>query len=139
MAGLGKPEEIRRIILTASGGPFRGKKASQLKKVKPRHALKHPTWKMGAKITIDSATMMNKGLEVIEAHWLFNVDYDRIDVTVHPQSVIHSMVETVDASILAQLGPTDMRLPIQYAFTYPGRVDGGLRYIDFSAQRGPDL
>jgi len=124
------PGEITRLILTASGGPFRGHTAAQLKKVGPEDALRHPTWRMGRKITIDSATLMNKGLEVIEARWLFDVDADRIDVVIHPQSVVHSMVEFVDGSIIAQLGVTDMRLPIQYAFSYPERWAGGLPHLD---------
>jgi 1-deoxy-D-xylulose-5-phosphate reductoisomerase len=114
-------EDVRRLILTASGGPFRGASDARLAAVTPEDALRHPTWRMGPKITIDSATLMNKGLEVIEAHWLFGMDADRIDVVVHPQSVVHSMVEFTDGSILAQLGVTDMRLPIQYAFAYPER------------------
>jgi 1-deoxy-D-xylulose-5-phosphate reductoisomerase len=115
------PSEVRRLILTASGGPFRTVPASELDTVGPEQALRHPTWRMGRKITIDSATLMNKGLEVIEAHWLFGVSAEQIDVVVHPQSVVHSMVEFVDGSILAQLGVTDMRLPIQYACSYPER------------------
>jgi len=111
--------EISRLILTASGGPFRSHSAAELKKVGPEDALRHPTWRMGRKITIDSATLMNKGLEVIEARWLFGVGPRQIDVVIHPQSVVHSMVELRDGSIIAQLGPTDMRLPIQYAFSYP--------------------
>jgi 1-deoxy-D-xylulose-5-phosphate reductoisomerase len=113
--------EIRRLILTASGGPFRGRPASELAHVSAADALKHPTWRMGRKITIDSATLMNKGLEVIEAHWLFGVPSAQIDVLVHPQSVVHSLVELTDGSMIAQLGVTDMRLPIQYAFSYPDR------------------
>jgi 1-deoxy-D-xylulose-5-phosphate reductoisomerase len=110
----GRPAtEIRRLILTASGGPFRGLPAARLREVSPGDALKHPTWRMGPKITIDSATLMNKGLEVIEAHWLFGVGPQQIEVVVHPQSIVHSMVELVDGSIIAQLGVTDMRLPIQ--------------------------
>lgn len=112
---------LEKIILTASGGPFRGWSQEQLLAVTPESALKHPNWAMGAKITIDSATMMNKGLEVIEAHHLFNMGYDEIEVLIHPQSVIHSMVQYVDGSILAQLGRPDMRLPIQYALSYPTR------------------
>src|SRR6185295_9422510 len=115
------PSEVRRLILTASGGPFRGRSSSELLTVTADDALKHPTWRMGRKITIDSATLMNKGLEVIEAHWLFGVGSSRIDVVIHPQSVVHSLVELADGSIIAQLGVTDMRLPIQYAFSYPGR------------------
>jgi 1-deoxy-D-xylulose-5-phosphate reductoisomerase len=113
---------VRRLILTASGGPFRGWSAEQLAAVTREDALKHPNWDMGAKITIDSATLMNKGLELIEAHWLFACPYDQIDVIVHPQSIVHSCVEYVDGSILAQLGSHDMRLPIQYALTYPERA-----------------
>jgi 1-deoxy-D-xylulose-5-phosphate reductoisomerase len=124
--------EVRRLILTASGGPFRGHSPKQLKTVAPTDALKHPTWLMGRKITIDSATLMNKGLEVIEARWLFGVPADRIDVVVHPQSVVHSMVEMVDGSILAQLGVTDMRLPIQYAFSYPERWASPLPPLDLA-------
>ncbi len=119
-----RPEEIRRIVLTASGGPFRGRSRAELAAVTPADALKHPTWRMGRKITIDSATLMNKGLEVIEARWLFDVGADRIDVVVHPQSVVHSLVELTDGSMIAQLGVTDMRLPIQYAFSYPDRWPG---------------
>jgi 1-deoxy-D-xylulose-5-phosphate reductoisomerase len=113
--------DISKIILTASGGPFRGKTREELKKVNPGDALKHPNWVMGSKITIDSATLMNKGLEVIEAKWLFDIELDRIQVLVHPQSVIHSMVEYKDGSIIAQMGSPDMRIPIQFALTYPGR------------------
>jgi 1-deoxy-D-xylulose-5-phosphate reductoisomerase len=126
------PAEIRRLILTASGGPFRGRPASELAAVSPADALKHPTWRMGRKITIDSATLMNKGLEVIEAHWLFGVGGDRIEVLIHPQSVVHSMVELTDGSIIAQLGVTDMRLPIQYAFSYPDRWAGPLPALDLA-------
>jgi 1-deoxy-D-xylulose-5-phosphate reductoisomerase len=118
--------EIRRLILTASGGPFRDLPRERLNDVSPDAALSHPTWRMGRKITIDSATLMNKGLEVIEAHWLFGVPASAIDVVVHPQSIVHSLVELRDGSILAQLGVTDMRLPIQYAFSWPERWDGGL-------------
>jgi 1-deoxy-D-xylulose-5-phosphate reductoisomerase len=113
--------ELKRLVLTASGGPFRGRTAAELSNVTAADALRHPTWRMGRKITVDSATLMNKGLEVIEAHWLFGVRADQIDVVIHPQSIVHSMVELVDASIIAQLGITDMRLPIQYAFSYPAR------------------
>jgi 1-deoxy-D-xylulose-5-phosphate reductoisomerase len=124
--------EIRRLILTASGGPFRGLPASRLADVSPDDALRHPTWRMGPKITIDSATLMNKGLEVIEAHWLFGVGPGDIDVVVHPQSIVHSMVELVDGSIIAQLGVTDMRLPIQYAFSYPERWPAPLPPLDLT-------
>jgi 1-deoxy-D-xylulose-5-phosphate reductoisomerase len=121
----GRPRsEVRRLVLTASGGPFRGRPASELAAVSPDDALKHPTWRMGRKITIDSATLMNKGLEVIEAHWLFGMQAHEIDVVIHPQSVVHSMVELTDGSLIAQLGVTDMRLPIQYAFSYPDRWPG---------------
>jgi 1-deoxy-D-xylulose-5-phosphate reductoisomerase len=126
------PSEIRKLILTASGGPFRDLTASQLQRVTPAEALRHPTWQMGRKITIDSATLMNKGLEVIEAHWLFGVDADQIEVVIHPQSIMHSMVELVDGSVIAQLGVTDMRLPIQYACSYPERWDGALPSLDLS-------
>ncbi len=114
---------IRRIILTASGGPFRGYTAEQLEKVTLEQALKHPNWSMGSKITIDSATMMNKGLEVIEARWLFDTELDRIQVVVHPQSVLHSAVEYEDGSVIGQMGNPDMRVPIAYAFSYPERLD----------------
>ncbi len=116
-----QPADVRRLILTASGGPFRLADDETLGRVTPEDALRHPTWRMGRKITIDSATLMNKGLEVIEARWLFGTPADQIDVVVHPQSIVHSMVEFRDGSILAQLGVTDMRLPIQYAFSYPER------------------
>jgi 1-deoxy-D-xylulose-5-phosphate reductoisomerase len=124
------PREVRRIVLTASGGPFRGRTAADLEQVTAVDALRHPTWKMGRKITIDSATLMNKGLEVIEAHWLFGLPGERIDVVIHPQSVVHSMVELVDGSVIAQLGITDMRLPIQYAFSYPERWPAPLPSLD---------
>ena len=116
-----KNKDINKIILTASGGPFRGKNLEDLKDVTIKEALKHPKWNMGQKISIDSASLMNKGLEVIEAHFLFDTDYDNIEVVVHPQSIIHSMVEYKDASIIAQMGTPDMRLPIQYALNYPER------------------
>jgi 1-deoxy-D-xylulose-5-phosphate reductoisomerase len=124
------PSEVKRLVLTASGGPFRGRSPSELARVTAADALRHPTWRMGRKITIDSATLMNKGLEVIEAHWLFGVRADQIDVVVHPQSVVHSMVELLDGSVIAQLGVTDMRLPIQYAFSYPDRWDSALPSLD---------
>jgi 1-deoxy-D-xylulose-5-phosphate reductoisomerase len=124
--------EVRRIVLTASGGPFRGRRLAELADVTAADALKHPTWRMGRKITIDSATLMNKGLEVIEAHWLFGLRPDQIDVVVHPQSVVHSMVELVDGSVIAQIGVTDMRLPIQYAFSYPDRWPAPLPSLDLA-------
>ena len=124
--------EIRRLILTASGGPFRDHSADALERVTPAAALQHPTWQMGRKITIDSATLMNKGLEVIEAHWLFGVSASQIDVMMHPQSVVHSMVELTDGSIIAQLGVTDMRLPIQYACSYPERWAAALPSLDLA-------
>jgi 1-deoxy-D-xylulose-5-phosphate reductoisomerase len=127
-----RPSEVKRLILTASGGPFRGMTAEAIAKVSAADALRHPTWRMGPKITIDSATLMNKGLEVIEARWLFDVSADRIDVLVHPQSIVHSMVELVDGSVIAQLGVTDMRLPIQYAFSYPDRWGGSLPSLDLA-------
>jgi 1-deoxy-D-xylulose-5-phosphate reductoisomerase len=117
-----RAQDVRRLILTASGGPFRAFSREQLEQVTPADALKHPNWTMGRKITIDSASMMNKGLEIIEARWLFDVEIDRIDVLVHPQSVIHSMVEFIDGSVMAQLGVPDMRIPIAYALSYPART-----------------
>jgi len=127
------PADVRRLILTASGGPFRDTPLQEIATVTPEEALRHPTWTMGPKITIDSATLMNKGLEVIEARWLFDVPPDRIQVLVHPQSIVHSMVELVDGSIIAQLGVTDMRLPIQYAFSYPARWDAPLPPLDLAS------
>jgi 1-deoxy-D-xylulose-5-phosphate reductoisomerase len=124
---------VEKLILTASGGPFRGKSRSELEGVTVEQALRHPNWDMGAKITIDSATLMNKGLEVIEARWLFGMQADDIDVVVHPQSIIHSMVQFEDGSIKAQLGLPDMRLPIQYAFSFPQRVPSGNQRFDFRA------
>lgn len=121
--------QVSRLILTASGGPFRGWSIQQLAAVTPESALNHPTWNMGAKITIDSATLMNKGLEMIEARWLFDCPLDRIDVVVHPQSLVHSLVEYVDGSTLAQLASHDMRVPIQYALTYPERIAGPARQL----------
>jgi len=125
-------QHLRRLILTASGGPFRGRTRASLGDVTPADALKHPTWQMGPKITIDSATLMNKGLEVIEAHWLFGVPASAIDVVVHPQSIVHSLVEFTDGSMLAQLGTTDMRLPIQYAFSYPERWATPVPHLDLA-------
>jgi len=129
----GGADEVFRLILTASGGPFRNLPADQLEHVTPQQALNHPTWDMGPKITIDSATLFNKGLEMIEARWLFGIGMDRIDVVIHPQSIIHSMVEFTDGSVLAQMSRTDMCFPIQYALTWPDRVKGGLRPLDFPA------
>jgi len=131
----GEPKEVKRLILTASGGPFRKTPLSHFSEITPKQALNHPNWKMGQRITIDSATLMNKGFEVIEARWLFGTDLDRIQVVIHPQSTIHSMVEFVDGSILAQLGPTDMRVPIQYALTYPERVPSNTCALDWSTLR----
>jgi 1-deoxy-D-xylulose-5-phosphate reductoisomerase len=136
----GEHREVKRLVLTASGGPFRKTPISKLSKVTPKQALAHPNWNMGRRITIDSATLMNKGFEVIEACWLFGVGLDKIKVVIHPQSTIHSMVEFVDGSILAQLGPTDMRMPIQYALTFPDRIASnsceldwaGLKKLDFT-------
>jgi len=124
-------EHVSRLILTASGGPFRKRKVSELASIKPAEALKHPNWDMGGKITIDSATLMNKGLEVIEAHWLFGVPFDKIEVIIHPQSLIHSMVEFVDGSIIGQMGVTDMKLPIQYALSHPQRWQSSGSKLDF--------
>jgi 1-deoxy-D-xylulose-5-phosphate reductoisomerase len=126
------PGSVGRVILTASGGPFLRAPREELERVRLSDALRHPNWKMGRKITIDSATMMNKGLEVIEAHWLFGVDYDRIDVVVHPQSIIHSLVEFVDGSVMAQMGLPDMRGPISYALFYPERTPGGFPAFELS-------
>ena len=126
----GKKDEVEKLILTASGGPFRGMSKEDIKKVTLQDALKHPNWNMGRKITIDSATLMNKGLEVIEAKWLFDVDVSDIDVVVHPQSIIHSMVEFVDGSVIAQLGEPDMRVPIQYALTYPSRAKNHIKKLN---------
>ena len=128
----GEPKDrISKILLTASGGPFRGKTRDELLHIKPEHALKHPNWAMGRKITIDSSTLVNKGLEVIEAKWLFDVDFSQIQVVVHPQSIIHSMVEYVDGGIMAQLGTPDMKLPIQYALFYPDRRPMEGKRLDF--------
>jgi 1-deoxy-D-xylulose-5-phosphate reductoisomerase len=129
----GSAEEVRRLILTASGGPFRGKQRADLTDVSHEQALAHPTWDMGPVITINSATLVNKGLELIEAHWLFDIDYDAIDVVVHPQSVIHSMVEFVDGSTIAQASPPDMHLPIALALAWPGRVDRAAAAVDWTA------
>jgi 1-deoxy-D-xylulose-5-phosphate reductoisomerase len=146
----GRHSEVKRLVLTASGGPFRKTPLAKMARATPEQALAHPNWRMGRRITIDSATLVNKGFEVIEAHWLFGMRQDQIDVVIHPQSTIHSMVEFLDGSILAQLGPTDMRMPIQYALTYPERAAsnhlaldwGKLRRLDFekvSPRRFPCL
>lgn len=133
----GKDGEVKKLIITASGGPFREWEKEALKDVKAKDALKHPNWAMGSKITIDSSTMVNKGLEVIEAHQLFGIPYENIEVLVHPQSIIHSMVEFCDNSIIAQLGIPDMKLPIQYAFTYPERIQNNvLEGLDFIKKAG---
>lgn len=128
----GERREVQRIVLTASGGPFRTCPIEQMRSATVADALKHPTWTMGAKVTIDSATMFNKALELIEAAWLFDATADQLGVVVHPQSVIHSMVEFVDGSVVAQLSPPDMRTPIQFALTYPDRIDGPARRMDWS-------
>ncbi len=128
----GRASEVRRIILTASGGPFRETRASELGSVTVDQALKHPTWNMGPKITIDSATLFNKGLEMIEAHWLFGVGMERVEVVIHPQSIVHSMVEFADGSTLAQMSYSNMCFPIQYAVTWPDRVPNSLPPLDFS-------
>ena len=127
----GQPAEVERLVLTASGGPFKHLTAAELQQVTVHEALEHPTWSMGPKITIDSATMMNKALEIVEARWLFGVDADRISVVIHPQSIVHSLVEFVDGSIVAQMSPPDMRLPIQYALNYPDRVPGVAKRLDW--------
>ncbi|HEU4710190.1 MAG TPA: 1-deoxy-D-xylulose-5-phosphate reductoisomerase [Pyrinomonadaceae bacterium] len=139
-----RADEVRRIVLTASGGPFRTKNKAEMKQASVAEAMRHPTWNMGAKITIDSATLMNKGLEVIEAHWLFGFGPDRIDILVHPESVVHSMIEMIDGSVIAQMGVTDMRHAIQYALTFPERHSCQLPPLDLTAISGlhfepPDL
>jgi len=125
-------KEVRKFILTASGGPFLNTPLSQLERVTPEEAIKHPRWKMGKKISVDSATMMNKGLEVIEARWLFDVGPKQIDIVIHPESIVHSLVEFIDGSILAQLGVTDMKIPIQYALTYPEIKKGSAGYLNLA-------
>ena len=135
----GEHREVTRLVLTASGGPFRKTQLKDLENVSVEQALAHPNWRMGNRITIDSATMMNKGFEVIEARWLFGMRPDQIDVVIHPQSTVHSMVEYVDGSILAQLGPTDMRMPIQYALTYPERVASNQVALDWSKLKRLDF
>lgn len=126
----GAEKEVKRLIVTASGGPFRGKKRSELENVTLAQCLKHPNWSMGPKVTLDSSTLANKGLEVMEAHWLFDMPYDKIDVVVHPQSIVHSLVEFCDGSVIAQLGEPDMRLPIQYALSWPNRFDYSFEQLD---------
>jgi 1-deoxy-D-xylulose-5-phosphate reductoisomerase len=130
----GRREDVKRIVLTASGGPFRQHTRAQLADVTVEQALDHPTWDMGPKITVDSATMMNKAFEIVEARWLFDLPPDQIDVVVHPQSIVHSMVEFQDGSVVAQVGPPDMKLPIQFALSYPERWDGPARRFDLSEQ-----
>ena len=126
-----KLASIEKLLLTCSGGPFRGKKRDELKDATVEQVLAHPTWNMGKKITVDSASLVNKGLEVIEAKWLYGVRYDQIQVVVHPQSIVHSMVQFHDGAVIAQLGSTDMKLPIQYALTYPDRTDSEFERLDF--------
>jgi 1-deoxy-D-xylulose-5-phosphate reductoisomerase len=135
----GRRDSVERLVLTASGGPFRGRTRSQLEDVTPELALRHPTWQMGPKITIDSATMMNKALEIIEARWLFGLSAERLSVVIHPQSVIHSLVEFHDGSVVAQMSPPDMRLPIQYALLYPERLPGPSRRTDWSRPQSLEL
>ena len=135
----GRRDEVRRVVLTASGGPFRKHTPEQLAQVTVEAALAHPTWVMGKKITIDSATMMNKALEIVEARWLFNLEPDQIDVVIHPQSIVHSMVEFVDGSVLAQLSPPDMKLPIQYALTFPERLPGPAARLDLTRAQHLDF
>jgi 1-deoxy-D-xylulose-5-phosphate reductoisomerase len=135
----GRTSEVRRLILTASGGPFRNTPAEQFESITVEQALKHPTWNMGPKITIDSATLFNKGLEMIEANWLFGVEMKHVEVVIHPQSIVHSMVEFTDGSVLAQLSHSDMCFPIQYAVTWPDRVPNSLRPLDFGQLRQLDF
>jgi 1-deoxy-D-xylulose-5-phosphate reductoisomerase len=137
-------DSVRRLILTASGGPFASQGSVDFDRVTVADALRHPRWNMGRKVTVDSATLMNKGLEIMEAHWLFGVPYDRIDVVIHPESIVHSMVEFVDGSVLAQMSPPDMRFAIQHALTWPKRLDGGLPLLDLAKLgslhfKSPDL
>ncbi len=129
--GAGKRDEVKRIILTASGGPFLDLSVEEMERVTPEAALRHPRWEMGKKVTIDSATMMNKALEMVEARWLFDIEPEKIDLVIHPESIIHSMVEYKDGSVIAQLSPTDMRIPIQYALLYPDRVAGLCGRLNF--------
>jgi 1-deoxy-D-xylulose-5-phosphate reductoisomerase len=133
LQGCPDPAEVHKVLLTASGGPFRQLDQNQFHKITLQQALNHPTWRMGPKITIDSATLMNKGLEVIEAHYLFHMPYEKIEIVVHPESIIHSMVEYIDGSVLAQLGTTDMQIPIQYALTYPRRAYSPVDRLDLAA------
>jgi len=135
----GRREEVARVLITASGGPFRGIPRHQLGSVTPQQALQHPTWRMGKKITIDSATMMNKALEIVETRWLFGLEPERIEVLIHPQSIVHSLVEFVDGSVVAQLGVPDMKLPIQFALTYPERVAGPVQPLDLAHVGGLEL
>jgi 1-deoxy-D-xylulose-5-phosphate reductoisomerase len=135
----GKQAEVRRLVLTASGGPFRKTPLSEFANITPEQALAHPNWRMGNRITIDSATMMNKGFEVIEARWLFGMHPEQIEVVIHPQSTVHSFVEFIDGSVLAQLGPTDMRMPIQYALTYPERVASKQTALDWKKMKRLDF
>jgi 1-deoxy-D-xylulose-5-phosphate reductoisomerase len=135
----GKHAEVRRLVLTASGGPFRDTPINRLGNVTVEQALDHPNWRMGNRITVDSATMMNKGFEVIEARWLFDMQPGQLDVLIHPQSTIHSMVEFVDGSVLAQLGATDMRMPIQYALTFPERVASNVLVLDWAKLKRLDF
>jgi len=135
----GRRDQVRRVILTASGGPFRGWTREQMSSVTPAMALKHPTWNMGPKITVDSATMMNKALEIIEARWLFNLRPEEIAVTIHPQSLIHSLVEFADGSVICQFSPPDMRLPIQYALLFPDRLPGPMRQTDWTQRHTLEL
>src|SRR5207253_4768515 len=127
-----KRSEVRRIILTASGGPFRSRDKASIQNATVAEAMRHPTWNMGSKVTIDSTTLMNKGLEVIEAHWLFGFSADEINIVVHPESIVHSMIELVDGSVIAQMGVTDMRHAIQYALTYPERCPSSLPPLDIA-------
>jgi 1-deoxy-D-xylulose-5-phosphate reductoisomerase len=135
----GRASEVRRLILTASGGPFRNTSSPDFDAITVEQALRHPTWNMGPKITIDSATLFNKGLEMIEAHWLFGVDMKRVEVVIHPQSIVHSMVEFADGSVLAQMSHSDMCFPIQYAVTWPERVPNSLAPLDFGKLRRLDF
>lgn len=132
LQGMNRREELKRVIITASGGPFFGSSLEELESVTPQMALRHPNWDMGAKITVDSATMMNKGLEIIEAKWLFDIDPEEIDVVVHRESIIHSLIEYVDNSVIAQMGVPDMRIPIQYAITYPKRYPSPVKQLNLA-------